>query len=44
MLSPNHRALRPEKKVAIALYNFKDTGSQNMTAGVAQNTVSCIVF
>ncbi len=45
--SPNHKALSPEKKVAITLYYLKDTGSQNMTAntfGVAQNTVSNVIF
>lgn len=47
LLSPNHRALSAEKKVAITLYYLKDTGSQNMTAntfGVAHNTVSCVIF
>ena len=44
--SPNHRALSTEKKVAIALYFLKDTGSLRMTAnsfGVALNTASAIV-
>ena len=44
--SPNHRALSAEKKVAIALYFLKDTGSLRMTAnsfGIALNTASAVV-
>ena len=47
LLSPNHKALTPEKKVAITLYYLTDTGSQIMTAttfGVEQNTVSCVIY
>ena len=45
-LSPNHRALTVEKKVAVALYYLKDTGSLGMTAntfGIAINTVGSVV-
>lgn len=41
--SPNHRALSSQKKVALALYYLKDTGSLNQTAnlfGVSIPTVS----
>ena len=44
--SPNHRALSVEKKVAVALYFLKDTGSLRMTAnsfGIALNTASAVV-
>lgn len=44
--SPNYRSLTLEKKVAIVLYFFKDTGSLWMTAntfGVHQCTVSKVV-
>nr|XP_058964054.1 putative nuclease HARBI1 [Pocillopora verrucosa] len=44
--SPNHRALSAEKKVAVALYFLKDTGSLRMTAnsfGIALNTASAVV-
>ena len=44
--SPNYRALPLEKKVAIALYYLKDTGSTWMTAntfGIHQCTVSKVV-
>ena len=47
LLSPNHKALTHEKKVASTLYYLKDTGSQIMTAttfGVEQNTVSCVIY
>ena len=30
--TPNHRALSTDKKVAVALYYLKDTGSLSMTA------------
>ena len=45
--SPNTRAISAEKKVAIALYFLKDSGSVNMTAnsfGIAINTASSIIF
>ena len=45
--SPNRRALTVEKKVAVALYYLKDTGSMWMTAntfGIHQCTVSKVVF
>lgn len=44
--SPNHRALSAEKKVAVALYFLKDTGSLRMTAnsfGIAVNSASAAV-
>jgi len=44
--SPNHRALSAEKKVAVALYFLKDTGSLRMTAnrfGIALNPASAAV-
>ena len=48
LFSPNQKALNLEKKkVAIAFYYPKVTGSQNMTAnqfGVAQNSASYDVF
>ena len=43
--SPNHRALSAEKKVAVALYFLKDTGSLRMTAnsfGIALNTAQLL--
>lgn len=43
--SPNHRALRAKKKVAVALYFLKDTGSLRMTGnsfGIALNTASAV--
>lgn len=46
-LSPNRRALSAEKKVAIALYYLKDTGSLNMTAnsfGIAVCTASAVTI
>ena len=45
--SPNRRALTVEKKVAVALYYLKDTGSMWMTAntfGIHQCTVSRVVL
>ena len=45
-LSPNHRSLSADKKVALTLYYLKDTGSLIMTAnnfGVAINTASSII-
>ena len=45
--SPNNRAISSDKKLAIALYYLKDTGSLSMTAnvfGVASNTVGTVVF
>lgn len=44
--SPNETAASAEKKLALTLYNLKDTGSTRMTAnafGVAKSTVSIIV-
>lgn len=44
--SPNHRALSVGKKVAVALYFLKDTGSVRMTTnsvGIALNTASAAV-
>ena len=46
-LSPNCRALSPEKKVAITLYYLKDTGSLSMTAnsfGIAVCTASAVII
>ena len=45
-ISPNHRALSAEKKVAVALYFLKDTGSLRVTAnsfGIALNTASSVI-
>ena len=45
--SPNYRALGAEKKLAVALYYLKDTGSLQMTAntfGLAICTVSHVIF
>ena len=47
LLSPNHRALNTDKKLALTLYYLKDTGSLIMTAhnfGVAINTVSSVIY
>ena len=44
--SPNYRAISAEKKLAMMLYFFKDTGSLGMTAntfGVAINTTSAVI-
>ena len=44
--SPNTRALPADKKLAVALYYLKDSGSLNMTAnafGIAINTTSAVV-
>jgi len=46
LLSPNNRIISVQKKLAIALYFLKDTGSLGMTAnafGIAINTTSGIV-
>jgi len=46
-LSPNHRALGVEKKLAITLYYLKDTGSIGMTAnsfGIAICTASAVIL
>ena len=47
LLSPNHRALNTDKKLALTLYYLKDTGSLIMTAhnfGVAINTASSVIY
>lgn len=44
---PNYRALTVEKKLAVALYYLKDTGSLAMTAntfGIAICTTSRVIF
>ena len=45
--SPNYRALTAEKRLAVALYYLKDTGSLVMTAntlGIAICTASHVIF
>ena len=45
--SPNRRALPADKKLGIALYFLKDTGTLNMTAntfGIQINTTSAVIF
>ena len=45
-LSPNYRAIPTDKKVAIAMYYLKDTGSLTMTAnafGLHISTVSKLI-
>ena len=47
LLSPNHRALNADKKLALTLYYLKDTGSLIITAnnfGVAINTASSVIY
>ena len=47
LLSPNHRVLNADKKLALTLYYLKDTGSLIMTAnniGVAINTASSVIY
>ena len=47
LLSPNHRVLNADKKLALTLYYLKDTGSLIMTAnniGVAINTTSPVIY
>ena len=47
LLSPNHPALKADKKLALTLYYLKDTGSLIMTAnnfGVAINSASSIIY
>ena len=45
-ISPNHRALSAEKKVAVALYFLKDIGLLRVTAnsfGIAHNAASSVI-
>ena len=47
MLSPNHRQLNADKKLALTLCYLKNTGSLIMTAnnfGAAINTTSSVVY
>ena len=46
-LLSNHHALNADKKLALTLYYFKDTGSLILTAnnfGVAINTASSVIY
>ena len=47
LLSPTHRALNADKKLALTLYCLRDTGSLIMTVnnfGVAINTASSVIY